>query len=372
MKIRTVKFPISAAVLMAAICLLFASGCARIADPEPPEVLIPRAATDLAAAQIADSVVLTITLPTQNTDGFPASTLKTMEVFRVAQSVKEKLPALPMRPLTEKEFLAQATQILSIPSSRFSSYLHNKTLIIRDTPQPQANTGLHSQLFRYAVIFANKKGQAAGLSNQVSIQLISIPPAPEGISVQTTENAVVLKWRAPYENADGSKPASIAGYNIYRSEQADSFSPLPINTDPLQQTEFQDRNFEFDKTYFYAISTIGSLKEPFAESLHSTVVEVKPRDVFPPAPPEDFNSVFENNKVVLLWTPSTSSDVSGYRIYRQEKETSSRQLLQEALITGLSYQDRGIELNKTYEYSIQAVDTHGNESSTVRTEVTTR
>jgi hypothetical protein len=357
---------------MAILCLLFVSGCARIADPQPPEVLIPKAATDLAATQIADSILLTVTLPDQNTNGSPVSTLKTIDVFRVTQSVKEEPLVFPLPPLTKKEFLTQATQALSIPSTRISSYLHNKTLIIQDTPQRQVEAGLHSQLFRYVVIFVNNKGQAAGLSNQVSIQLISIPAYPEQVSVQTSEDAVILKWKPSSENRDGSKPARIAGYNVYRSEQIDSFSSIPLNPVPLQQPEFQDRNFEFDKTYFYAISTIGSLRDPFAESLRSPAVEVKTRDVFPPAPPGNFNAVFEGNRVVLLWTPSTSSDVSRYRIYREEKDVSPHQLLQEALVVGFSYQDRRIETNKTYEYSILAVDAHGNESAPVQTEVNTR
>jgi hypothetical protein len=358
--------------MTAIFCLLFTSGCARIADPQPPEVLIPKAATDLAATQSADSVLLTVTMPEQNTDGFPVTTLKSIDVFRILEPVKENLPAFSIALLTEKEFLAQAKQVLSIPSSRLSSYLHNKTLIIRDTPQLSEEPGSLLHLYRYAVIFVNNKGRAAGLSNQVSIQLISIPPAPKQISVRTTEDAVVLKWTSPSENMNGSKPAHISGYNVYRSEQIDSFSQTPINNAPLLQTNYQDSSIEPDKTYFYSISTVGSLRDPFAESFPSPVIEANTRDVFPPAPPTDFTAILENSKVVLLWTPSTSSDVSGYRIYREEKEALPPQLLQDELVTGLSYQDRKIELNKLYEYSIQAVDAHGNKSSTVRTEVTAR
>ena len=356
---------------MAIICLLFTSGCARIADPQPPEVFIPRPAIDLAATQSGDSVLLTFALPDQNTDGSPVTTLKNIEVFCITETIKEKLPAFPIPPLEEKEFLSQAKQVLSIPSAALSSYLHNKTLIIRDTPASSVNSGLPI-LFRYSVIFVNNKGQTAGLSNQASIQLISMPSSPKQISVRRTEEAVILKWTPPSENTNGSKPARIAGYNVYRSEQIDSYSQIPINPAPLMQAEFQDSSIESDKTYFYFISTVGNLRDPLAESLPSPAIEINTSDVFPPAPPADFNAIFENSKVVLLWTLSTSSDVSGYRIYRKEKETLSSQLLQDELITGLSYQDRKIELNKTYEYSIQAVDAHGNKSTTVRIEVTTR
>jgi hypothetical protein len=372
MKNRFVQYYISLGLLTAMICLLFFSGCARIADPQPPEVLIPKAAADLTATQRADSVLLTVTLPDQNTDGSPVTTLKSIEVFCIAEPAKEKPPAFPIPPLTEKEFLARAKQVLSIPSSALSDYLHNKTLILRDTPQSPEPTGSSSPLYRYAVIFVNQKGQAAGLSNQVSIQLISIPSSPEQIAARTTEEAVVLNWTAPSENTNGSKPTLVAGYNVYRSEQIDSFPQSPINPAPLAQTTFQDRSIELNKTYFYAISTVGNLRDPFAESFPSAAIEVKTTDIFPPDPPADFNAILENGKVILLWTPSTSSDVLGYQIRRQEKETLLPQLLQDELVTVLSYQDRKIELNKIYQYSIQAVDAHGNKSTVIRTEVTTR
>jgi hypothetical protein len=357
--------------ILATILLLYSSGCARIADPQPPEIFVPRAATDLSAAQIGDSVLLTVAPPAQNTDGSPVSTLKNIEVLRISQSAKEEPQLFPLRELAQKDFLALAAPVLSIPFDRISSYLQDNRLVIQDKPRVEPAASDHSQLFRYAVIFVNNKGRAAGLSNQAAIQLISIPPAPEGISAETTQNAVVLKWSAPAENTDGSKPARIAGYNIYRSEQRHMFTPAPINSAPLQQAEFLDRSIEFDKTYFYAIRTVGSLREPFAESFPSQAVEVKTIDTFPPAPPERLSPVFENNMVLLMWTPSVSSDVSGYRIYRRMKDAQTRQLLQKALITGLSYRDQGIELNKIYEYSIQSVDTHGNESTAILAEVNT-
>jgi hypothetical protein len=372
MKIRSAQFSLLAAVLTAAVCLLMASGCARIADPQPPEVLIPKAATDLTLSQIADSVILTVSLPDQNTDGSPVSKLRSVEVFYVAQPAPSIQITSPLPPLAEKEFLAQATQGRSIPSSQFNTYLHNKYLIIRDTPKLAAGLSMYAQLFRYAVIFVNHKGQAAGLSNQVCIQPVLLPPPPEEVTVQMTENAVILKWKSPSNIGEEEKLVPIAGYNIYRSEDAASFSPAPINPAPLQQTEYQDRDFDLDKTYFYSISSIGKLLDPFAESRPSPTIELKTRDVFPPAPPEDFNAIFEGNKVVLLWTSSPSSDVAGYRLYREDLKTSSRQRLQESLITELSCRDDKIELNKSYRYIILAVDTHGNESVAAKTEVSTQ
>jgi fibronectin type 3 domain-containing protein len=76
--------------------------------------------------------------------------------------------------------------------------------------------------------------------------------------------------------------------------------------------------------------------------------------------------------VILLWAPSPSSDVSGYRLYRQEKGKTDRQPVQQELIRALSFRDSRVDPGKEYEYAIQAVDTHGNESPAVKTEIEQR
>jgi fibronectin type 3 domain-containing protein len=275
-------------------------------------------------------------------------------------------------PLPEDQFVMRADQILLVPSTGFSSYLQDHVFVIPDKSLSSLGSPIYSHVFRYAVRFINDKNRAAGLSNQVSIPPVPIPPPPEGLSAQVTEDFIGLNWIAPPENTDGSKPPRIAGYNIYRSEEAEKLSTIPLNREPVQNTGFEDRNFQFDKTYYYAVGTVGNLQNPYAESLPSKILTVVSRDVFPPAPPRDFNAILEGNSTILLWAPSAASDIAGYRLYRQEKGATTRQLLQNELITGLSFRDNQIEPGKSYEYSLQSLDTHGNASMAVQTEVEIR
>ncbi len=358
-----------AAVLLTAAAALSGSGCAKISEPQPPIVRLPKPAVDLAVRQISDSVVLTVSEPTQNTDGAPATTFRKIQVLRVDESPRtpEILPPLP-----EDQFLERADQILLIPSTDFSKYLQNHTFAIQDRSLSPQGLQVYSHVYRYAVRFINNKNRAAGISNQVSIAPVSIPPPPEGLSAQVTEDFIRLSWLVPSENTDGSKPPRIAGYNVYRSDESGKLPTIPLNQNLLQKPEFEDRNFQFDTTYYYAVCTVGSLQNPYAESLPSNILTVISRDVFPPAPPRDFNAILEGGGVILLWTPSAASDVAGYRLYRQEKSATTRQLLQNELITGLSFRDNHVEPGKGYVYSLQAVDTHGNESTEAYTEVEIR
>lgn len=364
-KIQNFKLLVLVGILLM-VWLLISAGCAKIAEPLPPLVRVPRPASDLAAFQSADTIVLTFSEPVVNTDGSPATTLHNVQILRLNEDEGE---SKNRRSLPEKSFRQRAELILTIESPDFPSYLQNGIFIVRDSLADSVASEFYPSAFRYAVLFVNKKRQTAGLSNQVRIAPVSLPSHPHVFSAEVTENSIQLKWEAPTENTDGTKPAQIAGYNIYRSLQEGEMPAEPINKVPVQGLGYGDSHFLFDKTYYYAISTVGSLKDPYAESLRSKAYPVITRDIFPPSPPENFNAVLEGSDIILLWAPSSSEDVAGYRLFRRDKEATDRHLLQSELITALSFRDDTALSGKSYEYTIHAVDKHGNESQTVQLEM---
>ena len=369
LKTQFSKIQILNATMLLAVWAGFSAGCAKIGEPQPPEIRIPKPAADLTAHQVSDAIVLTFTKPALNTDGSPATTLARVEVFRLLEDLRQ---GVPLNPLPEEQFVQSAVRILSIASPSFSGFLQKESFVVQDKPEIPGKTSIYSHAFRYAVLFTNRKSQAAGLSNQAFIAPVAMPLPPAGISARVTEDAIRLSWAEPSENMDGSKPPRFVGYEIYKSKDPQTLPSAPINPNPLPKPEFEDRDFQFDQTYYYAVRIVGSIQNPYAVSLLSDILHVEARDTFPPAPPESFNAMSEGGDVVLLWVPSESPDVAGYRIYRLDKKSGSRVPLQKDMIKALSFRDRQVESEKQYEYSIQAVDTHGNESAPVRTEVDIR
>jgi len=366
--IRRSCIPLLKTVLLV-IALFLTTGCAKIADPLPPLVRIPRPAADLAAMQSAGDIALTFSRPAVNMDGSPATTLENIQVLRLEEDADS---GDIDRPLPEKTFRQQAKSILAIEEADFPDYLKNGIYTVRDTLTKSGVPGFYPTALRYAVLFINDKRQAAGFSNQVRITPVSLPSHPSQFSVDATETSIHLRWEAPTENTDGTKPARIAGYNIYKASEEGAMPDTPINPEPVQGLDYEDRNFGFDRTYYYSISTVGSLKNPYAESLPSEACSVVTRDIFPPAPPDNFNAALEGSTVLLLWAPSPSNDIAGYRLFRRDKGTEIRQLLQSELLTGLSFRDEDAQSGKGYEYTIQAVDGYGNERETIRTEIELR
>jgi len=345
-----------------AIALIF-QGCAKVAAPEPPLVKVPSRSTDLAAAEHSDGIILTVSMPTVNTDGTPVSTLKQIEVFRIIEADRG-----PLLPLPQEEFLWRAERIVEI-SDDFSRFLRGRVLVFADELPAAGRASAYQKSFRYAVRFINAKNQTAGLGNQVTVAPTPLPLPPADLSSEAGQDFVRIRWSAPVENDDGSRPARISGYKIYRSEDPKSPSSAPLNDSLLLKPEFEDRTFQFDKTYYYVVSVVASTENPYAESRGSVPLAVSTVDKYPPAAPTDLHAVLDRGVVILLWAAPEAPDIAGYRIYRAEGADGALRLLMRELVTRLSQRDETVQSGKQYRYSVRSVDTHGNEGPPAETSI---
>lgn len=335
--------------------LLFA-GCAKTGEPQPPLVRTPKPAVDLAARQYSDRVVLTLSMPTENTDGSALTTLASVQLFRLTGDRTESAA-----PIGEEEFLKISELVFDVPAEQLSQHLREKTLVFEDPLIFENRSLIYVKGFRYASRFINRKRQTAGLGNQVYVTPVAIPEAPAGISAELAQGYVRLQWTPPQNNTDKSRPARIAGYNVYRTEDPQKLPQTPRNAELLLSAQYEDRSFEFEKTYNYAISVVGSKERPYAESSPSAVLTVRTKDTFPPGMPQDLNAVAEKAVVILLWRASQDPDVAGYRVYRKDGGAGERKLLQADLVTTFSYRDEKVPAGLKYEYHVSAVDRFGNE-----------
>jgi hypothetical protein len=329
------------------------AGCAKIGPPLPPEVLTPKAASDLTAHQVADRIVLSVSLPELNTNGTRALTISYAEVFKAMVDRQDG------GPLPEAAFLDRAERMISIPAGQFGNYLSGGRLEIPDPSFSDPRT-FYSRGFRFAVRFVNKHNQTAGLSNQAFAAPVALPLPPEGLSSAVLSDRILLTWKTPERNDDGSAPARIAGYQIFRTQDPASFPTTPLNGALLSKPEYEDRDFEFDQTYYYRIVVVGNLQNPLAESLPTPTLAVAPKDTFPPGMPRNLFCGVQNNIVTLLWEPPGDGDVAGFRIFRKAEGEETSVLLQEDLLDGFSFRDEKAVSGRKYEYGVVAVDTHRN------------
>jgi len=125
---------------------------------------------------------------------------------------------------------------------------------------------------------------------------------------------------------------------------------------------FYDEDFEFDHNYFYKVCARFKQSAQVAESDDSAVVEITPRDIFPPAAPKDLSGLFSAEAVQLVWSANTEADLAGYNVYRREGEGPWQKINSELARTP-TFEDRGVQAGHKYLYRVTAVDLAHNESA---------
>jgi hypothetical protein len=240
-----------------------------------------------------------------------------------------------------------------------------------DTLPRQLESDDPSAFITYAVRVLNPERRAAGLSNQVRVPLIRTPSPPRDFRVTVAKEGVVLNWTADILSA---APGDVHySYRIYRhvegSDEQVLAAEAPVGAEPI--FTIIDANIEWQKTYYYHAEAVTEIRQPDksridVEGDNTPEVKVIADDVFPPTVPEGLQAVFsgpgQRSFIDLVWAPVSDTDLAGYNIYRREESTSPVKLNGE-LVKAPAYRDENVNSEKTYFYSVSAVDVRGNESA---------
>ncbi len=341
--------------LSLSLCLsVFIAACGKIGDPLPPiprsRMIIDELSVEQKGAQLVLSFPFTRT---------PRTRLQRVDVYRLIEASGAPLG------LTQEAFSTKAGVIASIPADQI--LLNQSTITFQD--QLDLKTGPRDSRFRYAVRLVNTSGQAADFSNYATITpLFDLALPPANLQAAQRETQIEIAWTAPAANESGTAPANVAAYNLYRRE---GDVTVKLNSEPLREARFIDRDFQFGASYEYVAR---SLSLPPGNANLSDVIESDasaplthtPKDTFPPAPPNPVTIASINAQVSLFWPLNAEPDVAGYNIYRAEDENTPPEKwikLNQQLHKTASFRDERVEVGKRYFYQIAAVDVYGNESA---------
>lgn len=169
-----------------------------------------------------------------------------------------------------------------------------------------------------------------------------------------------------------AKP-ELAGYFVERAAEGEA-TFKPLNTIPVYDSKgagfdgpangsFDDdslTNYQWYRYRFYGNTAFGE-KVLFAE------VKGMPRDLTPPEAPILRQPKHAKPKEVLVeWDIyGNISDLKGFIVSRSDKDTGKFQILHKALLpnTTRSYMDTGFNIQENNYYTVYAIDTAGNLSS---------
>lgn len=346
--------PIIKAVLAFTLfALLITISCGKRKPPLPPNERVAQR-IEILGFQRGGSIILSWRMQSRNAADGSILNINRADVYRLAEQSASSLT------LSEEEFASRSTLIASLPISDSDFALQK--ISYTDTLE------FAGQLvrLRYAVRFVNSSGQKAAFSNFFIIEpSVRSANNPNFLTAKTTEAAILLDWKAPQTNVDGTSLINLLGYNLYRSNSENETAKL-LNETPISKTNYADNFFEFNQDYFYFVRAVslGNNGEPL-ESFESNIVKILPIDTFAPDAPNAITIAAAQNNLSIFFAANTEKDIAGYRIYRstdRNLKKSEWSLLTEDLLTTNTFQDLNVESGKTYFYYLIAVDKAGNVS----------
>ncbi len=300
------------------------SGCAKVGDPLPPLVEHPATTRDLELVQIADHLHLVFS--------FPAAEIKEVEIYRRADE--------PIGAGGEAELIAH------IPPQDLLQDEKSGKFIFKDRPTGRDRT------WYYALRFVNKQGRRSDFSKAVRTQFLVAALPPVELAEEVHEDRIIVRWRAPEANIDGSQPAQVMGY-------------LVDSRDFVSKTEYVHREFQFGEPQTYRVQTVTRRADPLILSEFSDTLTIVPRDVFPPTVPQNLTALFWEGKTRLFWDANKEVDLQGYFLYKGRHpdllEKSS------SLVMINNYIDEAAAPGVTWYFQVTAVDKSGNESAGSKT-----
>ena len=344
------------AILLISLFAAFLTGCATPGAPLPPSLNIPNAVDNLKADRKGDTVTLSWTQPEQTTDGARVSKPGKMVVRRATSdnSVASTVRELPLKPVGKSD----SAQPLTVQDSLAAIF----------------NSSTVPDFAIYSVDTLNNSGKTAGESNQVSVPLVPVFPAPEGVQAQTIAEGVRLSWKDTRAPQNRTHLTARFVYRITRLREGPGQQPTVVKQLDTgnEAMLFIDTSIEWEKNYQYWITPVtiwenhGAGAKGEVPGDDSPKVSVMTRDVFPPAAPASLQAVFSSNQkqtfIDLAWTPNSESDLAGYNIYRRAADEQQFKKLNSELVKTSAFRDTAVRPGTQYFYVVSAVDVRNNES----------
>jgi fibronectin type 3 domain-containing protein len=227
---------------------------------------------------------------------------------------------------------------------------------------------LPGRRYSYVVLTEDAQGRVSPPSPRVSVVLIAVPEAPGGLTAQAGEREVRLAWKPPERLADGSPLTGRITYEVLRGEDA-AIPGQAVTPKPTEATAFVDRSVENDRTYRYVVRALRQDAATLARGAPSPSAEATPRDMTPPAPPDDLVAVPAIDSVQLSWRPSPDADVASYVVYRARAGEAFTQV-GSTPPTRTVLVDAGVPPG-TYRYAVTALDAGARPNESARSNVVT-
>jgi hypothetical protein len=346
-----------------------------------PVSLIPRLVSsppaDLSYELEEKKINLTLYPPRSNMDGSEPPILSGLNIYRREGGKDLYVSASNTKPLP---YIPDGWEVNGVVS--LSAGEEGGTKVLSFLPDPEATAVVTREIDlsllegvtsgKLSVSFSARVIDEEKVPGSASFKASPPPEKPspeEKIELSSSFSPVNLKWEL-YEGLLQLRvkitPSSyrkgvhfeIADFTVSyitpEGEKKDVLSDEFVFPDKI---EFEDRSFEFGKTYYYMARSVYSAGGAIYESPDSKELKVLAKDTFPPPTPQGLVAITGDGTVHLSWQEVEAVDLSGYNIYRREWRKGTEFIrLNEEPITELVFHDSEVIPGKTYIYFLKAID----------------
>lgn len=217
-----------------------------------------------------------------------------------------------------------------------------------------------------AIVGGAESQRTTAVSATTQAQHDASPPTQPGtITVSSiTSSTATLRWGSSSDNAQ------VLGYRILRGAAGAPLSQLIQIATTEETATYTATNLKANTSYEFAVLALDASNN-LSSARIVTFTTSSVSDTAPPAAPSSSSvtaKVFSSSRVDLTWAGSTSSDVSGYQIFRDGAFIGEVDLPLRRY-----FSDNGLTPSSSHSYQIQAIDSAGNVSvlTTARNVTTT-
>ncbi|MER7759668.1 PA14 domain-containing protein [Streptomyces sp. NPDC097619] len=173
------------------------------------------------------------------------------------------------------------------------------------------------------------------------------PRMPYGLDAWDGTDGVHLAWTANTDDTDH--------YLVMRKAMFGGWEQIAVvrGVAHLDAAVPADVRFGYTVRAVDAAGNVSPLPEPGYGTVYGKRLPVHPQ----PAAPASLTATVENGNVTLEWAASTSSDVSGYYVYRTSVADPSGAYSVSPLVTGTTFTNENVPAGRTWYYVVRAVST---------------
>ena len=243
--------------IIISLTLTMMTGCGKKGPVRPKLDTLPEAPKEVTLQQQGMLFVLGWTIPEKHQDGTAVEDLTGFRIKRLTYDGAEDCPTC-RDPQTE---VAEIDLNHPAPAQHIGKRLYWRDLDIRP------GTG-----YRYAIAPLTIGGHETPAA-LVHLTAVQPPPAPTNLRAEAGDARVSLQWQTP-ELPDG---IDLIGYNLYRRHAKRAFPIVPVNKEPLKETQLLDRGLDNGKAYEYRVSALVRAADLVLESMASPGVLITPQ-----------------------------------------------------------------------------------------------